>query len=657
VVNNVRAPQEQQTSLQSVPSQQSTHAPSENAYDSVIHDFSDSRDATSYSENATSYSGNAGYSGYVSSSDGYSAYGSYKLEGPGYSYLETEEEHEQPRRPSMTPPPQKHDLFNEALLSLVPFEGLDARTMEHKAFLEAYPELAANYSRDWNREFQAIYDLELSSFGEVIAKSRQLDSLNREFCAFSRAVAELIVKDLSLPVSKRLIPPFATQQGIAGGLKYRVGNVFFKFATDCHGLYGSDDLAHKAASNEHRAINAIVECNVKGLHITLSSLSYIRGNCIMAIAIVPVDGLKTLVYGSCDAGHSFETSSPIMNELMQELGFRMNLKEHTVIGFRTRQEHVIHSAGDVEGHYSPIDDRHYLIDLARHIPPATPRKGTVDFLTHQFRPEHMFLRHKEQLPALSSDAWTVWGRHDLKIHNEEAREAHNALLTQALPKFAKYFQQAVETDLPPTPSLSRQSSFSVAAARVLEAPKEFNLTRELHKAGLNLRDLGRVLGCLPHEAKKARLMIHREVTARVIKVRLRQLLRHLSNTCPSDEPFLLLVAHLIAITLVRPSSMKATDDSSPSFDPSSIPPPAADSSTWSQKATPKKKPTPYTPPIVPVVDPTVLPSPVPAITQPKDTTHPSLFAHFWDEVLWADVCNKYGIQASAVSPEVHLKQQ
>lgn len=52
------------------------------------------------------------------------------------------------------------------------------------------------------------------------------------------------------------------------------------------------------------AINAVIDTNVTDLHITLTSLHFIRGHCVMAIAICPIQGSLTLVSGSCDAGKS-----------------------------------------------------------------------------------------------------------------------------------------------------------------------------------------------------------------------------------------------------------------------------------------------------------------------------------------------------------------
>lgn len=82
-------------------------------------------------------------------------------------------------------------------------------------------------------------------------------------------------------------------------------------------------------ANELRAANSIVQANMKQLHITLSALFYIRGHCLLATAICPIEGsrcdvksslgrtcsplpltlsLSTLVYGSCDAGKTVHNS-------------------------------------------------------------------------------------------------------------------------------------------------------------------------------------------------------------------------------------------------------------------------------------------------------------------------------------------------------------
>lgn len=58
----------------------------------------------------------------------------------------------------------------------------------------------------------------------------------------------------------------------------------------------------KAASNEIRAMNAVIDAGLPSLHTTLSALLYVHGQRIMATAIAPIQGLTTLVYGSSDGG-------------------------------------------------------------------------------------------------------------------------------------------------------------------------------------------------------------------------------------------------------------------------------------------------------------------------------------------------------------------
>jgi hypothetical protein len=118
---------------------------------------------------------------------------------------------------------------------------------------------------------------------------------------------------------------------LAGGQKYRVGNVFFKYANDVHNLYGGDLEAQKGACNELRAINSVIDCNLPSLHITLSSLFFIRGHCLMAIAICPIASQHTIVYGSCDAGRTVVNTNTEMDRLMRQLAQKMHLKPHVVM--------------------------------------------------------------------------------------------------------------------------------------------------------------------------------------------------------------------------------------------------------------------------------------------------------------------------------------
>lgn len=97
----------------------------------------------------------------------------------------------------------------------------------------------------------------------------------------------------------------------------------------------------------------------------------------------------------------------------------------------------IYGPADIEGHWSPIDGRYYLIDTARVFPPVVPikrfdckeflvskyqsRKGA--FLYNLFRQEFLKLN---PVP-LCSDAFSKFGKEDADAHAAEIAEATSRL--------------------------------------------------------------------------------------------------------------------------------------------------------------------------------------------------------------------------------------
>lgn len=66
--------------------------------------------------------------------------------------------------------------------------------------------------------------------------------------------------------SEKTIKPVGVG-GIAGGDKYIVQNILFKFAVDSKGLYGSDQLAMKVAGHD-------VNINFNSPHFVICSTIY-----------------------------------------------------------------------------------------------------------------------------------------------------------------------------------------------------------------------------------------------------------------------------------------------------------------------------------------------------------------------------------------------
>jgi len=78
------------------------------------------------------------------------------------------------------------------------------------------------------------------------------------------------------------------------------------------------------------------------------------------------------------------------------------------------------------------DDRFYLIDAARLMPPVFPKKEKQRIFFQQFRPE--FVRHYKA--RLSSDGFSRFGMHEIS-HNDVIKEASKYLEKVLVPAFAE----------------------------------------------------------------------------------------------------------------------------------------------------------------------------------------------------------------------------
>ncbi len=184
--------------------------------------------------------------------------------------------------------------------------------------------------------------------------------------------------------------------------------MFYKFATTAGGVYPSDAAAHKAAALEIVAMNAIVGANNTQLTVSLTALYKFSGFCVIATAKAPL-GKRSLVYGCDNAGHGRDIESgqrcPSVVPLIRGLASTLGLAEHAVADGAGR-EVLLCLPIDTEVHVGS-DDRVYLIDLARLMPPVPPPPGdrTNSYLYRHLRPE--FLRRYANL-QLSSDAFSFF---------------------------------------------------------------------------------------------------------------------------------------------------------------------------------------------------------------------------------------------------------
>ncbi len=166
--------------------------------------------------------------------------------------------------------------------------------------------------------------------------------------------------------------------------KYVSKGIFFKFAIDSQGLYGSDEFAAKAASHELLGIQAIlskiVDQEIDRLTVPLTALIDWNGFRLIASAVLPISGAETLCYGSADGGKSTRHDK-YAAQLVQRAASVLNLKGHYVGNGPSKT--FVYGPGDMEVHCvgkpSNLKSDYYLLDLSRLFPPEAKMKTTLQF--------------------------------------------------------------------------------------------------------------------------------------------------------------------------------------------------------------------------------------------------------------------------------------
>ncbi|ELR11467.1 uncharacterized protein ACA1_122080 [Acanthamoeba castellanii str. Neff] len=218
-------------------------------------------------------------------------------------------------------------------------------------------------TKNWNTDFQHLLDMPPSA-----EKFTKLARLAHDFVFAAETYGKIIISELGLPVEKKTIKPVAAG-GQAGGEKYIVQGIFFKFALDIFGIYGGDEYAMKAASHDLKGLIHYYSCQIPGLHVPLMALIDYLGFRLIAITILPINN-TTIQYGSCDAGQTVYADDPRLNEMMEQAGRKMKLQGHYV-GVPGGMRRKLYAPVDIEGHKG-LDGRYYVVDFARTFPPERP---------------------------------------------------------------------------------------------------------------------------------------------------------------------------------------------------------------------------------------------------------------------------------------------
>lgn len=399
---------------------------------------------------------------------------------------------------------------------------------------------------------------------------RNIAEIANEFESLSQIYGKIIISE-HLSGSN---PTFAKyDKGVAGGIKYKVGNIFFKFAVDVKVirdgkksyLYGNtnpyDIGAMKAASNEIKGLMGCINCNVEALYFPLMCTIDYCGYRLIAMSKLKIQcnddgeivgnvgsfadrsiGTSTLKYGAAAVNGPVFTD-PEFEKKAKEIAQRLYLRKHPVNSYQADGDNHsvdIYLARDVEGHL--IGDRKYFIDFSRIFPPEEFLAGRdMEVFYNLFRPE--FLQIRKQ--PLSCDGFSTFSYpgEETESTKLEIHKATEYLRGDLCDKFAQDLIFILQNS---------GDTFS------------YSVTQLIHSNGINCRHLGRIIAQLKsnielqincrnlskqeylHNAMIAKKLIYSEIIARSLKIICKFYQRHLplSNYNSIPEIIFPMLKHL-----------------------------------------------------------------------------------------------------------------
>eukprot|EP01087_Luapelamoeba_hula_P019490 TRINITY_DN6459_c0_g1_i2.p1 TRINITY_DN6459_c0_g1~~TRINITY_DN6459_c0_g1_i2.p1 ORF type:complete len:388 (-),score=29.84 TRINITY_DN6459_c0_g1_i2:685-1848(-) len=358
-------------------------------------------------------------------------------------------------------------LSTEVMIAMIASRPYVAGDEKNRALLSGgIFSLLSTYDRyktaDWDEMFQ-----ESCAWPDSVAKFESQASLSRAFLFTAQQYARVIIEEFSMPNHTKTIKPISIG-GIAGGEKFVVGGIMFKFPSNVNNMYQGLANAMKAAGHELRGLNAYANTKIPGLCVPLSATIDYRGFRITAIAYLPwIKTEKTLVYGSADAGKTVLASDAGCNEKMKAAAAHLRVKEHKV-GPKDKLT-TLAAAGDIEVHKHP-NGSFYVLDCARAFPPeySSDHRCQYSVLWNMLRPEYLRLLEE----PLSPDAWTRFSEHDPDgpQMNSAVQSATDMLYTLQIPRFTG--------DL--------ESLYSEKGESLFLGTPDF-LTVSMHHNGINMR--------------------------------------------------------------------------------------------------------------------------------------------------------------------------
>ncbi|KAH3759143.1 Histidine kinase [Pelomyxa schiedti] len=398
----------------------------------------------------------------------------------------------------------------------------------------------------WNKNFQDGLDalracedgtttaLDPNHHDQLVAAWTMIRNAAADFVHAAQVYGKIIIGEQFLPMAQKSIKP-AKVGGVAGGEKFIVNGILFKFARDFNNLYGGDDdITSKVAGHELKSCVRFFDAAKSKIRVPLMATVDYLGFRLTAISLIPIIPSSSPVYGSRDGGNTIYHSDPVVNELMKSICGTMNLKEH-LCGLKA--DHLLSGPTDIEVHKG-TDGNYYVLDVSRLFPPETPIPTVVRCYLHRLlRPELVLSSTK----ALSSDALSPFSRADpdnAKL-NADVNELTDTLHQKIIPEFAEMLDTKFVNISPSDPATLEISS-------------------KMHAAGINLRHYGEVWALCKQSSVKE--ILKTEIASRAIKVILRKKLRELMKVEKrlSQTPFSHLIVEYINVVLCTVASTKET---------------------------------------------------------------------------------------------------
>lgn len=381
----------------------------------------------------------------------------------------------------------------------------------------------------WNESYQDLLAGGLQAM--PLASVKKLLRLANDFVYTCLTYTKVIVNELNMPNDRKTIKPATDIGGLAGGEKYVIQGILFKFCLDPQvstkgkgvWLYGgnrpSEEKAAKAAALELQGLSLLSSLFLPGIHIPLMALIDFKGFRILATSLLPL-GPDTIVYGSHDAGKTVHASDPVFNKMMDEIGVMLNLKKHTV----GKKKVPIVGPGDIEGHKA-LDGRYYLLDYARLMPSQAPipsEDGKWDgrgVFYQMLRPEFV----RSYSTPLSSDVFTGWSMYDTEREKSEREviAATQVMINERIPALAAdldAFDTSVLSEI-----YARRVSEELDPIRIIQFLNLVNLESRMHCAGINCRHMGRLRQLVHNKAMRSYILC--AAVSRALKHKLRNRMR------------------------------------------------------------------------------------------------------------------------------------